>query len=177
MRHPQLVFDSREHWEVEYAGGGRRRRDVGVIKSSDVRWRVAACFFFCLRGGKEWTSCTIVSSDWPACHKLSFKNTPRHAGLKLTTCKQPRVESNGQPLVVSVQPCTNQTREKKICKAFSFRCIFAEQLISLLFLSYTSLSVSLSEYSCVVEIQEVMVYDWSPGARSGWTGSSVVGVH
>lgn len=38
----------------------------------------------------------------------------------------------------------------------------------------------LYEYSCVLKIQEVLlmpVCDWYTGARSGWTGSSVVGVH
>lgn len=43
-----------------------------------------------------------------------------------------------------------------------------------------SISLSSSVHTVVLEIQEALslpACDWSQGARSGWTGSSVVGVH
>ncbi len=113
MHHPQLAFDSREHREVEYTGENRGAEGqphargykelLCVMDGSCLFLPVSAAFEAVKRGLHAPVSALIIikHTDRPVCHNLSFKNTQRHAGFKLTTRKQLRITARHWPFFTS----------------------------------------------------------------------------
>lgn len=119
----------------------------------------------------NWHCHLTLSKHWPACASLFvIRNSLIHPGSELITSEELRYENNSQALWFLPAVCNTETYQiHTFIQAAPDSFFHWDISISLLF-----------ELGCVLEIQEAVSLpecDWSSGALSGRTGSSVVGVH